>query len=81
MKRPWLYFKYIGAVQRKTVVNNVDVSSLRASVRKQTHRTVQKHTEHQDATDIKNKHLLCVFRMFLILCFIYDYLNDFSKNC
>ena len=44
-------------VQRKYVVNNVDMSSLRAPKQKgpyteNTHRTIQKHVEHQDATDI-----------------------------
>jgi len=32
-------------------------------VHKQTHRTTQKHVEHQDATDIHKKLLICVFRI------------------
>ena len=42
-------------VQRKNVVNNVDMPSLRATkwlVQKQTHRTTQTHAEHQDAAYI-----------------------------
>ena len=37
-------------------------------VQKQTHRTAQKHTEHQDATDIQKEKLilLCVFPDFSI---------------
>jgi len=45
---------------------------------KQTHRTAQKHAEHQNATDIQNKLFLC-FSDFSI--FIYDFLNDFFKKC
>jgi len=44
-------------VQRKYVVSNVGMSSLKApwhngTYKKQTHRTAQKHAEHQDATNI-----------------------------
>jgi len=44
-------------VQRRNVVYNVDMSSLRAPwqngpYKKPTHRTTQKHVEHQDAADI-----------------------------
>jgi len=41
-------------IQRKNVVNNVDISSLRAQkgLKKPTHITTQKHVEHQDATNI-----------------------------
>ena len=58
--------------QRKNVVNNVDMSGLRkpwqmARTHKKTHRTAQKHAEHQDATDIHKKLFLycvcfCVFK-------------------
>jgi len=47
-------------VQRKNVVNNVDIQVYRHHekwpVQKQTHRTAQKHAEHQDASykDINN---------------------------
>ena len=52
-------------------------------VQKQAHRTAQKHTEHQDATDTQNI-LFCVFRIvpFLFLLFIINYvMNDYSKKC
>jgi len=43
-------------MQEQNAVNNVDMSSLRASWQKgpytETHRTIQKHVEHQDATYI-----------------------------
>ena len=44
-------------VQTKNVVNNVDMSSLRAPwqngpYKKLTQRTTQKHVQHHDATDI-----------------------------
>jgi len=44
-------------VQRNNVVNNVDMSSLRAPEQNDTHKkpihmTTQKHVEHQDATAI-----------------------------
>jgi len=40
-------------------------------VQKQTHRTAQKHAEHQDAADIQQK---CVFRLFL---FYFLFMNSF----
>ena len=42
-------------------------------VQKQTHRTTQNHTEHQDATYIQNRLCLCVcFGFFYLIGFIYD---------
>jgi len=35
-------------------------------VHKQTHRTTQKHTEHQDATDIQKTRFFCVFQILTI---------------
>jgi len=46
---------------------------------KQTHITTQKHTEYQDARDIQNKLLFCVFGIYYISIFN-DFLNDFSRN-
>jgi len=45
-------------------------------VQKQTHRTAQKHTEHQDATDIQNK-LVFVFFFGFYLC-LYNKSNMFQ---
>jgi len=36
-------------------------------VQKQTHRTTQKHAEHQDATDIQKNTVVCVFQIFLFI--------------
>jgi len=47
-------------------------------VQKPTHRTTHTHVEHQDATYIQKT--LFVFRIFFIFFFIYNFLNDFSKN-
>ena len=63
---------------KNNVVNNVDMSSLRASwqngaykiTHNYIHRTAHKHAEHQDATDIQ-KQLFCVFRIFLFLFFLF----------
>jgi len=74
-------------VQRKYVVNKIDMSSLSTMtkwlVHKPTHRTTQKHVEHQDATDIsKKKTLFFVFFGFLLLLFFfYNFLNNISKKC
>ena len=48
-------------MQRKNVVNNVNFKGTMTKwpVQKQTHRIAQKHTEHQDATDIKNTIFVC----------------------
>jgi len=47
-------------------------------VQKPTHRTTQKHAEHQDATDIQNKLKKCVFFRIVLYYINYDFLNDFS---
>jgi len=50
-------------------------------VQKQTHRTKQKHAEHQDATGIQTKILLFVFLDFICLFFTYNFLSVFFKKC
>jgi len=39
----------------------------------ETHRTTQKHVEHQDATDFQKKLIFYVFRSFLFLNYFYIY--------
>ena len=56
ISRPWNMMSRYN-LNWKNVVNNVDMSSLRApwqngKYKKPTHRTKQKHVEHQNATDI-----------------------------
>jgi len=59
------------------------MSSLRATwqkgLYKNKHTEQHKNSEHQDATYIK-KTFFCVFRIFLFLFFIYDFLNDSPRN-
>jgi len=49
---------------------------------KQTHRTTQKHIDHQYAIDIDKKLFLCFsdFSFFLLFC-IYNFLNFSSNTC
>ena len=37
------------------------------SVHRKKQRTIQKHVEHQDATDIQNKHIVLFFGVFYFL--------------
>ena len=58
--------------KRKNVVNNVDMSSLRAPLQngpyiKTIHRTTQIYVEHQDATNIYKRPLFQV--SVLVICF------------
>ena len=69
-------------VQRKNVVNNLDMSSLRVPWQKSPYKN--KHTEqHKNRQNTKTqqtfrkKHNFCVFRFFI---FIYNFLNDFCKK-
>ena len=63
-------------VQRKNVVINVDMPSLRASWPKTTtNRTTQKHVEHQDATNIQKKTLFVFFGVIVIIILIYNFWN------
>jgi len=51
-------------------------------LQKQTQRTTQKHVEHQDETDLKKKHYFFVFfgMFFFLICFSYNFLNDFMPT-
>jgi len=40
-------------------------------IQKQTHRTEQKHAEHQDATDIENKLFLCFSDFYFFILYSY----------
>ena len=74
-------------VQRKNVVNNVDMSSLRAPWQNGPYKN--QHTERQKArrTPWRNIHLektilcVCFWFFFFLFFFIDNFLNDFSKSC
>jgi len=67
------------------LVNNVDKfkgAMTKRPVHRKTHRTTQKHVEHQDATGIQKKTIFCDFRILYFILFLIDiFLNDFSKKC
>ena len=86
---PFEPFSYISGnwrdVQRKNVVNNVDVSCLREPWQngpyKNTHREQHKNTpvERQDPTDIQKITTFCVFRNFSIFIFHWWFLKWFLQ--
>ena len=71
-------------VQRKNVVNNVDMSSFRApwQIGPYTETYTDQDKVHQETTYMyiqKKTTILLCFPVFF--CFIYNILNDFSKKC